>query len=292
MKNNLFFFLYFNSAIHHYFHYSRLKFQRVCHNFCQVLASPPVRVCRRLTILSARDPKFDERLRDLLPRPAYFQVARSCIFSPLLDSLSWSLLEFSPTGKAETFLCNHALFIHLVIKRGQTLKLHRSFRKTLSPLHLKVRKCPQTEIYEWQLWRLKPIHKHLNGQNAIQTHNRYLSVPMSLTTMYGMCVFTCPWLIEQMYNICQFMWNFDSLPIFSSLTASHEPKERYFLFGRFFANLKSENDKKQIQIIELHFLWSWSERTLPCAAFRSSPGDKKMLQCKQHHKFKIASWKI
>ena len=56
--------------------------------FCQILAAPPVRVCRRLTILSARDPKFDERLRDLLPRPAYFQVARSCIFSPLLDSLS------------------------------------------------------------------------------------------------------------------------------------------------------------------------------------------------------------
>ena len=27
------FFLYFNSAIHHYIHYSRLEFQRVCHNF-------------------------------------------------------------------------------------------------------------------------------------------------------------------------------------------------------------------------------------------------------------------
>ena len=119
------------------------------------------------------------------------------IFSPLLDSLSWSLLEFSPTGKAETFLCNHALFIHLVIKRGQTLKLHRSFRKTPSPLHLKVRKCPQTEIYEWQLWRLKPIHKHLNGQNTNKTHNRYLFVPMSLTKKHCMCVFTCPfWLID------------------------------------------------------------------------------------------------
>ena len=51
--------------------------------FCQVLASPPVRVCRRLTILSARDPKFDERLRDLLPRPCIFSGCEILhIFTP------------------------------------------------------------------------------------------------------------------------------------------------------------------------------------------------------------------
>ena len=181
----LFVFRNFYSAMHHYFHCSRLEFQRV--TFCQILAAPPVRVCRRLTILSARDPKFDERLRDLLLRPCIFSGCEILhIFTPR-NSLSWSLLRFSPTDKAETFLCNHALFIHLVIKERPNSKT-RSFRKNLSPLHLKVRKCPQTEIYEWQLWRLKPIHKHLNGQNTIQTHNRYLSVPISLTTMYGMCV--------------------------------------------------------------------------------------------------------
>ena len=126
-----------------------LNFKEFVIIFCQVLASPPVRVCRRLTILSARDPKFDERLRDLLPSPAYFHsywilylglidiffwgrhifspagfsilvsfgIFFFCIFSLLLDFLSLSLLGFSPTGKAETFLCNHALFIHLVIKK-------------------------------------------------------------------------------------------------------------------------------------------------------------------------------
>ena len=164
------FFWDFCSAIHNYFHYSSLEYQKVFHDFLPSFGFAPREGLQATDNIGRAGPKvwrevarsssealhiftllFVSRslayfsstglsnlvflgsssgpcifsgceILHILTPPGFsilvsFGIFFFCIFSLLLDFLSWSLLGFSPTGKAETFLCNHALFIHLVIKK-------------------------------------------------------------------------------------------------------------------------------------------------------------------------------